>query len=201
MVVSFVIGLPIALLSVLHPQTPPRECLLEVLGAQALDQRADADFNATIQQYLALQRRLVRAMSVPFFMDDEGIGSEELRTALVAARPLAHEGAFFTPAVARSVTERLDRALLLGTAEATIVLNQPRPDELSPQVNRAVPAAALAASIVWPGLTRTLPALPPELDYAIWGRDLVLIDIAANLVLDVLRDALPEGAYLGVEYQ
>jgi hypothetical protein len=46
-----------------------------------------------------------------------------------------------------------------------------------------------------------LPALPPELDYAIWGRDLVLIDIAANLVLDVLRDALPEGAYLGVEYQ
>jgi hypothetical protein len=43
--------------------------------------------------------------------------------------------------------------------------------------------------------------VPRELGYALWGRALVLVDVDANLVLDVLSDALPEGARPGVMYQ
>jgi hypothetical protein len=44
-----------------------------------------------------------------------------------------------------------------------------------------MPAAVIAA----------LPELPPELQYRFVGADLVLVDIGAGLVVDVLRGALP----------
>ena len=47
----------------------------------------------------------------------------------------------------------------------------------------------------WPLLT-PLPALPPGLEYRVVGRDLVLRDVEADLVLDVLELALPITAML-----
>ena len=42
-----------------------------------------------------------------------------------------------------------------------------------------------------PPVLAALPALPKELQYRFVGRDLVLVDIEANLVVDVLPDAFP----------
>jgi hypothetical protein len=42
-----------------------------------------------------------------------------------------------------------------------------------------------------PALLRTLPDLPPELEYRIVGRNLILRDVKANLIVDVLRDVVP----------
>jgi hypothetical protein len=56
-------------------------------------------------------------------------------------------------------------------------------------------------SFQWPGLVRALLVIPRELDDACWGRDLMLVDGDANLVVDFLPDALPEGARPGVVYQ
>lgn len=44
---------------------------------------------------------------------------------------------------------------------------------------------------MWPTLLRALPALPAELEYRFAHRDLVLIDVHASLVVDILEDALP----------
>jgi hypothetical protein len=41
------------------------------------------------------------------------------------------------------------------------------------------------------GLLRKLPDLPPELEYRIVGRSLILRDVKANLIVDVLRDVVP----------
>ena len=41
------------------------------------------------------------------------------------------------------------------------------------------------------GLLRKLPDLPPELEYRIVGRNLILRDVKANLIVDVLRDVVP----------
>jgi hypothetical protein len=41
-----------------------------------------------------------------------------------------------------------------------------------------------------PAVFRDLPPLPGELEYRVVGRDLVLLDVIANLVVDVLRDAI-----------
>jgi hypothetical protein len=40
------------------------------------------------------------------------------------------------------------------------------------------------------GAALTLPSLPEELEYRILGRDLVLLDVQARLVVDILRDAI-----------
>jgi hypothetical protein len=49
-------------------------------------------------------------------------------------------------------------------------------------------------SAMWPTLLQALPALPRELEYRFSGRHLVLIDIHANLVVDILKNALPIGS-------
>src|SRR6185436_11953398 len=41
-----------------------------------------------------------------------------------------------------------------------------------------------------PLLLRTLPDLPPELEYRIVGRSLLLRDVKANLIVDILRDVV-----------
>ena len=46
-----------------------------------------------------------------------------------------------------------------------------------------------------------LPVLPDELQYRFVERDLVLVDIDADLVVDVLSDALPAGeSWTGIRY-
>jgi hypothetical protein len=42
-----------------------------------------------------------------------------------------------------------------------------------------------------PILLRKLPDLPPELEYRIVGRSLILRDVKANLIVDILRDVVP----------
>lgn len=42
-----------------------------------------------------------------------------------------------------------------------------------------------------PVLLRKLPDLPPELEYRIVGRSLILRDVKANLIVDILRDVVP----------
>jgi hypothetical protein len=77
-------------------------------------------------------------------------------------------------------------------------LYEPLPGEPAPTVNQPFPS--VLGSVQWPALVRALPAVPRELDYAFWGRDLVLVDVDANLVIDILSEALPEGARPGVVY-
>ncbi len=57
-------------------------------------------------------------------------------------------------------------------------------------VNCAYPQVAALQSTP-PTLLSDLPRLPSELEYRIVGRELVLLDSAANLIVDLLPDALP----------
>jgi hypothetical protein len=58
-------------------------------------------------------------------------------------------------------------------------------------VNGAFPWAI--GSAMFPCVTTALPPLPPELQYRVVGRDLVLIDLHANLIVDILPFALTDG--------
>ena len=42
-----------------------------------------------------------------------------------------------------------------------------------------------------PTLLAHLPKLPPEVDYRVAGHSLVLRDVAANLIVDFIPDAIP----------
>ena len=49
----------------------------------------------------------------------------------------------------------------------------------------------LPATTVPPALLLTLPQLPKEVAYRIVGRELVLQDVEANLIVDFVHEALP----------
>jgi hypothetical protein len=205
MLVSVLVQVPFAIFPLLNIPAPTRDCQLEVLQPAAIEERALAEFDSRVAAYVVLQRRLARSLypMPPFdeegFFDDEAVLSDGLREVMVAARPLAQQADFFTPRVAELFRERIDRALAVGVSGRPVPLYEPLPGEPAPAVNSAFPF--VMGVVQWPELVRALPALPRELTYALWGRDLVLVDVAANLVLDILPDALPEGARPGVSYQ
>jgi hypothetical protein len=203
MFATIAIQIPLVVLPVLQVPQPTRDCQLEVLSRQAIEERAFAAFDTAVQRYVVLHRHLARSLAIPSFHDDDDLfHTEGLRAAIVAARPQAGAGMFFTTEVTILLRERIDAAFAShpGAATAAIVRGgyEPLPGEPGPQVNEPFPP--VVASVRWMPLVRALPPLPRELDFALWGRDLVLVDVAANLVLDILPEALPESAGPGVLY-
>jgi hypothetical protein len=196
---TVLVHMPLAMLPIVQLSQPTRDCLLDT-PPQVIEERILAGFSDNIRVYADLTRRFARAMGPAAALNEEsGFIGDELRVAIVAARPRAVQGGFFTPPVADVIRRRIDRALLLGVARTAAPLYEPLVGGPLPEVNKAFPA--VLGAVHWPELLRELPPLPFELSYALWGRTLVLMDVQANLVLDVLPDALPEGAHPGVIYQ
>jgi hypothetical protein len=203
MFAAIAIRVPLAVLPFLPMSQPTRDCLLEVMTPQAIEERAVADFSAAVDRYVKLHRQLARSLPMPPAFDDEDpFQAEELRAAIVAARPYARQGTFFTTGVAAMLRDRIETEVLYHPGAADVILRggyEPVPGEPGPVVNEPFPP--VRAWVRWPPLARALPGLPRELDYALWGRDLVLVDVAANLVLDILPDALPPVARAAETFQ
>lgn len=73
-----------------------------------------------------------------------------------------------------------DRKAIVNELPAKTVVN----------VNTVYPTSIPLATFP-PALLSKLPDLPPELEYRIVGRSLILRDVKANLIVDVLRDVVP----------
>ena len=64
------------------------------------------------------------------------------------------------------------------------------PGKMKVDINTIYPTTVPLATFP-PALLSKLPDLPPELEYRIVGRSLILRDVKANLIVDVLRDVVP----------
>ena len=64
------------------------------------------------------------------------------------------------------------------------------PKNMKVDVNTVYPTT-LALATFPAALLRKLPDLPPELEYRLVGRSLILRDVKANLIVDILRDVVP----------
>jgi hypothetical protein len=157
--------------------------------------RADAlqHFQEGVQSYVTLHRQIERLLP-PLDISSEPRKiqqwSDALALELVAGRLGAREGDIIDPSAAAVFRAHI-RTTLGDRGRATVPASAGSWDgeEIAPAVN---------GRIHWPcgsympaSLIAVLPALPPELQYRFIGSDLVLIDIGAGLVVDVLRDALP----------
>lgn len=192
MLAWIVLQLPLAL----SPTPAPPTCQLEVLPPSVLEERVLRTFERDVNQYVRLHRRLERSLPPEHLFgdsEDMTLAVDALYAAMVDARPTAREGSIFTPAVAQVVSARLERAIVrLGRSPAEVWLAMNRgymsgvPDI---RVNDRVPPIRYA--VVWPALLDALPPLPEELQYRFIDRDLVLVDVHADLVVDILKDALP----------
>ena len=180
----------------LFPGTKPPECQLEVVRPVVLEERALESFDARVAQYIRLHRRLERELPPEqLFQDSEdmSVAIDALHAAIVDARPNAQIGNMFTPLVAYVLTHRLQRAVTANgytAAEVLAAINAGyRPGMAGPEVNGRLPR--IRNIEVWPALHAVLPSLPNELVFRFVGRDLVLWDFHADLIVDILEDALP----------
>jgi hypothetical protein len=109
-------------------------------------------------------------------------------------RPQAKQGDLFTPEVA-GLFQHLVASAMRGKDGALIRTSFQRAEPIQGghlNVNAVYPDGLPLQSMP-PSLLLNLPRLPKELDYRFVGRELILRDTQANLIIDVIPDlTLPQ---------
>ena len=194
MLTPVLLAIPTIVLPVLL-SSPTGDCQFERMGDPAADARAVASFEIAVNDYASLHRRLERAWPPMWFISDlEQADSvaKAFRAVLRAARPQATRGSFFAPDVADLFRFRMSGAIREQNLdlEAMTSLAEETGTESwwTPVINEPLPWGG--AGTPWP-IFEALPALPLELEYRLVGRDLVLLDVRANMVIDILDLAVP----------
>ncbi|MGH9395841.1 MAG: hypothetical protein ACRD18_03185 [Terriglobia bacterium] len=151
------------------------------------------DFENRVAQYVKLHKQMEAALpslkpgGAAKVADHQRMLADKLR----AARRRVKQGDIFTPEISTEF-RRLIRTAMHGARAARIQtsLRHAEPVKLRLYVNEAYPQAIPLQSMP-PTLLLNLPKLPPQLEYRIAGRDLVLRDVGSNLVVDLIRNAIP----------
>ena len=150
-------------------------------------------FSLRVHDYVETHRRLAAAIEQPLCSDAEELTRQTvtLAAAIRDARPRAKEGDIFTIAAGEAFRTRI-AAMVRRTGfdvAAYLARHRAEREELDVHVFGSLP---WRTHVTLMPIIRELPELPPELEYRFVGRDLVLMDVGANIVVDVLRDALPQ---------
>jgi hypothetical protein len=102
------------------------------------------------------------------------------------------EGDIFRPDVADLFRLRI-AATLRGYDNRAGLLDEMDEQELVvPPIRVNAPLPWGTGNVILPSIADALPPLPEELAYRVLGRDLVLVDMESDLVIDVIRAALPK---------
>jgi hypothetical protein len=154
-----------------------------------------AQFQRAVQDYVSLHRTLEAEIPPPEISADPERFLRPVRalaTAIQTARQGARPGDVFTETGGTLIRLRIRAALAQHGFDANELLREMLADgENAPslRINHRFPWRAGTA--MWPFMIAALPPLPAELEYRFVGRDLVLLDVHGNLVVDILPAALP----------
>ena len=153
------------------------------------------DFEKRVDEYMKLRK--AAAAQVPRLKTTgapEKISEHEqsLASRIREARPDARQGNIFTPEIQAEFRRLIGLAMTTPKDAARIEksLKRAEPVRVKLRVNDAYPTSVPLQSTP-PSLLLSLPKLPPELEYRINGRDLVIRDMEANLVVDFIAGAIP----------
>jgi hypothetical protein len=166
--------------------------------AQGDPSPAVRQFMDATREYAALHRQLesrLPRLEVTSHPDTISAAVQAMAAAVRAARPAARPGDVFTEALAPELRARIAVALAahgftaddVRAAEAAEGLAAPGPPL---HVNESFPWRY--ATSLFPCILDALPPLPPELQYRIVGNTLVLVDLHADLIVDLLPYALAD---------
>jgi hypothetical protein len=179
-------------------------CLLSPAAALAQSKPApnvnrdgaiSAEFQKHVADYMNLRKKAQAGITVPKgTVSPEKITGyqHQLADAIRAARPQAAQGEIFTPPVTE-LFRRLVFSSLNGPDGAKIRKSYQRAEPIHGirlEVNRAYPDGLPLQSMP-PSLLLNLPRLPRELEYRFVDHELVLRDIAANVVIDLIPELTP----------
>jgi hypothetical protein len=119
---------------------------------------------------------------------------DELASGIRTRRAAAKHGDIFSVEI-RALFRRLLAPEFKGEdgrdIRAKLQDDAPAPGAVPLEINASYPAGLPVPTTPAP-LLQTLPTLPRGLEYRILGRDLVLLDAPTNLILDFIRNAIPE---------
>jgi len=152
-------------------------------------------FNERLQEYVTVHKQ--QESSLPALKpteDTERLASHQksLADKIRRARPHADQGYIFTPEVQQYFV-RLIHNEFHGPVghETRSSINQGEPLKGHLRVNQPYPEGTPLTTVP-PTLLLALPKLPQELKYGIVDHDLILLDLKANLVVDLISDAIPK---------
>jgi hypothetical protein len=151
-----------------------------------------ADFEKRVNDYLALRK--TNAGTAPNPTDSAQKLEEtqkELAKRVRVARANAKQGNIFTPEITQYFRKTIAKTFT-GKQGAKILASLRHAEPVKGfklEVNGVYPPDVPLQSTA-PSLLANLPPLPKELEYRIVNRDLVLHDIAANLIVDFMPHAI-----------
>jgi len=154
--------------------------------------KVTADLQSRAKRYLEFRKR-VAGSSPKLNATPAKITSaqHELADKVRVARAGAKRGEIFTPEIAQYVRRQI--ASRLGRQDGDHIrasLRHAEPVNISLQINQSYPESVPLQSTP-PSLLLSLPELPAGLEYRLVGRELVLRDVDANIVVDYVTNALP----------
>ena len=159
------------------------------------DESPLSEFNQRIDAYVDLHKRARRPLGDA---DDTKTPAEitaretALAAAIRAARPQAKAGDLFTPRAAavlkKLIAENYRQSPAVRDTRKDAEIELP---DFTPVVNDGYPPAYPLGTFP-PTLLMVLPPLPDELEYRFVTHHLILRDVAANLIVDVLPNAVPQ---------
>lgn len=165
-----------------------------VSGQQASDPMRQA-FLQRVDEYTALHRHLEGPLPREVVTADMEVlyaPRRAMAAAIRTARADARQGDIFSPPVAKYFRSLVADALRAGgLREMLAIVEDENFVHIPASVNADYPAGRSIAMMP-PCLLAALPPLPAELRFGFVGRDLILWDVHAGLIVDFVPHAIPE---------
>ena len=169
-------------------------CAALVAGQERVNPQAEAmaHFSERVIAYLALQKKVEGKLTSQKETNDPErikVHVTNLANGIRAVRADAKAGDVFNGASEqfRKVIQEDAKDRSVRDAFAAM---QEVPRKTRPRVNADYPETAALATVP-PLILKRLQRLPDGLEYRFMARDLILRDTKANLIVDVLREAVP----------
>jgi hypothetical protein len=156
------------------------------------DAEAMAQFSKRVAAYLTLQKKVEATLPSQKETDDPArikAHVSSLAEGIRSARADAKAGDCFSGA-----SDQFRRIIRQDAQERSVrdafAAMQEVPTRTPPRVNASYPETAALATVP-PLILQRLQRLPDGVEYRFMGRDLILRDTKANLIVDVLPGAVP----------
>ncbi|MEO8259519.1 MAG: hypothetical protein ABI868_19385 [Acidobacteriota bacterium] len=149
------------------------------------------EFTDRIAGYLALQKRLASTLN-PAPADNPAqvdVFQKALADAIRAARRQARPGDIFGDA-GRHIRELIRQDARERSVRDAYAAMEEVPRHTTLKVNVTYPPAAALATVP-PLILNRLPTLPDGIEFRFMGRELILRDTRANLIVDFIHEAVP----------
>lgn len=151
-------------------------------------------FAIAVEAYVVEHHRLFEPLSEDMMClpDDTVAKLNALAEVPREARRPPHEGEIFTPDVAGVFRRLLSATFFADEATVDDRIAQIEKETLfAPPMRVNGPPPRDIGRTLLPSLINGLPPLPEALKYRLVGRDLLLVDVSSDLVVDVIRAVLP----------